>query len=1028
MNKFKLNPLATVVSSLALMIAGTHYTYAQDAVIEEEEPSLNTDEEVIVTGFRRSLLNSIDSKRNADTIIESISADDIGGLPDRSIADSLARLPGITVDRTGGQAGEIQVRGLSGDFVFATLNGREQVSPNRERVIEFNQYPAELLSKVDVYKVPKASIIEGGIGATVELKTANPLDLDVAQKFHISARGSFNDRAGDIAGGDEYGGRFTLSYQGKFLNDTLGFAAGYARLDQGQTAEEYIGLAFPNPSSSDFLDVDGDGQRNSIPDGFELQHTGGTEIRDGYMAAIQFEPNEKLTVQADLFVSQFESRGFAKGFRVQNLARFEIDNPIIDANGIDVIGGEFSLISENVGGVERSTRNNGPRYNSNALVLSADQGFQLISDNVTNDDEVISGGIAVKWAEEGWELSADISTSRAKGFFNDGITRSHLYDVNTTTDADGNAVISTTRANNLGFGFQLSGNQIPQITFNDRTDFTNLDPAQGPVVRLSTYEAYPHLNEDEVDAIRIDGKYNFDESFISSIEAGIRVSERNYIRGRQTFVYSPFQSSDGVNANSTSLQIDPRFAEVVNWGGNFSHFPSFLDINADAIFAQAVAEGLVVDNDGNARDVTPRARWGEGRSWSVTQSADVTEKVTAYYFLANIDTDIADMPLTGNVGVRVVDTDQSAIGIFGADPANGLPADNILDGLGRTADQEGVSGFENGAAYVENGDEYTKVLPSLSLNLSLTDSDIVRLGVAKVISRVLISDLANDTAPQYTPDRNNTVFRLDINAANNPFLRPFEAEQVDLSYEHYFDETDGVFALALFNKDIKNDTQTVGFNEFPFQEVGFGSFAIPSSRLQEPTRDPVTGEITDLGAALPVVDGTLTISTNNANAGFIRGAEVSLTQTLTFLPEPLDTFGFLASYARLDTELNVTNPFTGDTAATLPFPGLAENSGQLTLFWNYEGLELRLATNYQDSKVGELFDPTGGDGNLALFEAQTTMDFQSSYDFDNGLQLVFQVSNLTDEPNLSSFGGGNRTGNIQFFGRQFYLGASYTFE
>lgn len=1028
MKQFKLNPLATVISSLVLVMAGTHYTYAQDAVIEEEEPQVNTDEEVIVTGFRRSLLNSIDTKRNADTIIESISADDIGGLPDRSIADSLARLPGITVDRTGGQAGEIQVRGLSGDFVFATLNGREQVSPNRERVIEFNQYPAELLSKVDVYKVPKASIIEGGIGATVELKTANPLELDVDHKFHVSARGSYNDRAGDLAGGDEFGSRFTISYQGKFLEDTLGFAIGYARLDQGQTAEEYIGLQFPNPSSSDFVDVDGDGRGNSIPDGFELQHTGGTEIRDGYMAAIQFEPNEKLTIQADLFLSQFESTGFSKGFRIQNLARFEIDNPILDSNGIDVIGGEFSLISETVGGVERSTRNNGPRYNSDALVLSADQGFQLISDNVTNDDEVISGGIALKWAEESWEVSADISTSRAEGFFNDGITRSHLYDVNSTTDADGNPITTTTRTDNIGLAFRLNGNQIPQITFNERANFTNLDPSRGPVVRLSTYEAYPHLNEDEVDAIRIDGKYNFDSSFIASVEAGVRYSERNYIRGRQTFVYSPFQSGDGVNANSTSLPIDPQFAEVINWQGDFSHFPSFLDIDADAVFAQAVAEGLVVDDEGNLRDTTPRARWGEGRAWSVTQSADVTEKVTAYYFLANIDTNIADMPLTGNVGVRVVDTDQSALGIFGADPANGLPADNILDGLGRTADQEGAPGFENGAAYVRNGDEYTKVLPSLSLNLSLTDNDIVRLGVAKVISRVPISDLANDTAPNYSLDRNNTVFRLDIDASNNPFLRPFEAEQIDLSYEHYFEETEGVFALALFNKDIKNDQQTVGFTEFPFQELGFGSFAIPSSRLQEPTRDPVTGEITDLGAALPVVDGTLTISTNNADAGFIRGVEVSLTQTLNFLPQPLDTFGFQASYARLDTELNVTNPFTGDTAATLPFPGLAENSGQLTLFWSYEGLELRLSTNYQDAKVGELFDPTGGDGDLALFEEQTTMDFQSSYDFGNGLQLLFQVSNLTDEPNLSSFGGGNRTGNIQFFGRQFYFGANYNFE
>jgi TonB-dependent receptor len=230
MKTFNVKPLALVISSLA--VAGISPALLAQ---EQTKPEIEV-EEVMVTGYARSIQNSLDTKRNADTVVQAISAADLGGLPDVSIADALGRVPGITVTRSGGQAGTIQVRGMGEGFVFSTLNGREQVSPNGTRAMEFSQFPSELIQSVEVYMSPKASLIEGGVAGTVELKTANPLEMTEDQKFVVGVRGSFNDQASDIYGAEPYGSRLSLSFQKKLLDGTLGVALGYAKLVQPRAA------------------------------------------------------------------------------------------------------------------------------------------------------------------------------------------------------------------------------------------------------------------------------------------------------------------------------------------------------------------------------------------------------------------------------------------------------------------------------------------------------------------------------------------------------------------------------------------------------------------------------------------------------------------------------------------------------------------------------------------------------------------------------------------------------------------------
>ena len=350
MGKFKLSALMLALVAANSAIAATEQ---ERTSAKEIDPEL---EVIEVRGFSRSLIQSLNQKRFSDTVSEQLSADDLGALPDVSMADALTRLPGISAVRTGGQAAEINIRGLSGGFVFSTLNGREQVSTSGSRSIEFDQYPSELISSAAVYKSPKASLIEGGVAGTVELQTASPLDNDQQHKFTANVRGMYNDRASEVFDATEYGDRISFSYQGKFLDDTLGVAVGYARLFQPSVATQFIGLAYNGNKDVDGLANDTDGPADNpaneyISEGFELQHLGGEETRNGYLTSIEWVPTDNFKLKGDAFLSRFDSESFARGFRVKFGGPSAVyANPVLDGNA--VIGGAINRTSNSFTRVE----------------------------------------------------------------------------------------------------------------------------------------------------------------------------------------------------------------------------------------------------------------------------------------------------------------------------------------------------------------------------------------------------------------------------------------------------------------------------------------------------------------------------------------------------------------------------------------------------------------------------------------------------------------------------------------------------
>ena len=351
--------------------------------------------------------------------------------------------------------------------------------------------------------------------------------------------------------------------------------------------------------------------------------------------------------------------------------------------------------------------------------------------------------------------------------------------------------------------------------------------------------------------------------------------------------------------------------------------------------------------------------------------------------------------------------------VFG-DPA--LNAAQICDDDGRC---------RTNFAYVGFGDQYSKAFPSLNLTYELTADDYLRFGAARVMSRPPINRLSSDQpvdggGGNFIDDSTASEGYVTFNFSNtnSPFLRPFEAVQVDFSFEHYFGDA-GLFAVAAYHKDIKSFIQELSVPEFDFRANGF---VIPE------TYEAVVLDEESGGAVVTPVevrDGSYTFAINNKEGGYIQGVELSWTQTLdAWLPDYLGGFGFNASVAFVDSEITVDNPFSQSPSPTFPYPGLADRSGNLTVFYERGGLEARLGANYQSAKVSSFGVAFAKD---TVFDEEIKIDAQISYAFDNGIDILLQAYNLTDEPNRSYWGEEYLTGYVQNFGREIYLGLDYSF-
>lgn len=943
---------AFICATLAL--PSSAFAQDQDQAAPADNANAADDSNVIVvTGFRASVENSIAAKREVENFADFVSADDIAGLPDVSIAESLARLPGVSAQRTGGQASAINIRGLSQDLVSSTLNGREQVATSGNRTIEFDQYPSELINQAAVFKTPTASQIEGGIAGKVELRTVRPLSNSDDFKAAINLRGLYNDRADQNPDVDSYGYRVSASVQGKLADDTLGIALGYARLFQPNVATRFVQFDFPVPgqSGSPAVDFNGDGALDSLNFGFEAIQFGGRETRDAGIAVIEWQPTDRLSLLIDGYYSRFESDVQRRGYRA--FATQSGDNQIIDPviAGTALVGGR---IINQIG--------------SNSFGFGA--GTELVNQDESREDELytIGGKLGYEFSDN-VSLEVDVAYSRGDSFFANAGINLRPYALLPNPTGSGTVPVRLDQIpGQIIVDYQLNGIDLPNVN-EISTDFTNVALSQGGFL-LDGQFLVPQADSDELFAAAADLTLELPGSkFLSDIQLGFRYSDRQAQRIITSF------NTFGIPGGPLAVPSD-----LVSLGG-FSGGFADAGLTDFAVVDIPGAFNLAFGNDlGLGQPATQ-----DVFDFTVDQSFLIDETTYAGYVQLNIDTIAGALPLRGNVGLRVVHTEQSSTVEFQVPTLPNDPndtRDNRID--------------------VVRGTNFTDFLPSANLILEVSPSDIFRLSYTRQISRPRFFELRGSISVNTGGDGQTS------GGGGNPELDPFKAHQFDIGYEHYFG-TSGLFSIAAFYKDLDTFIVNGTIPAFDFVAAGATPPPIPGTNIPGNAVGPFSSPI-------------------NGDGGSVFGVEVNFAKTFVELPAPFDGLGVQLSYAYSESSLSFPSATSGQSI-DLPLPGLSRHVFNPIVFYEKDGFGARVSARYRSSFVS----PQIGISELILTSAEeTVVDAQLSYEFGDigplrGFKLLAQVNNLTDEPTRTFFGQEAQTGTIQNFGRTFFLGATVEF-
>ncbi|NTS77411.1 TonB-dependent receptor [Catenovulum sp. SM1970] len=955
MNKFKPNLL-----TLAMMSSGLTYGSYAFAAEEQSADTENVEvQEVIqVRGIRQSILGSIDKKRYTDSVSEFVDAGDLGSLPDVSIADALGRLPGVTAVRDSGQSSQLNIRGMNGDFIQTTLNGREQASTSGytagSRWIAFDQYPAELINQAAVYKSPKASLVEGGVAGTVEMKTANPLMAEKDHNFKGALRLSYNDAAEDV-GADENGHRVSFSYQGKFADDTFGVGLGVAVLEQPNSAYDIIGHEVKREQ-----DYAGNGTMYRSGDGYQIRAAKGTDERVGAVATLVYQPNDNFKAQFDYFHSSFDSEDKKNGLNFEGMSKdlgglYQLENPSFTGDYLS-------------GGTVTNIAADGPWFE----MRSEDQSTESTTDSI---------GLQIEYVTDKFEISVDVAHSEGEKTRLDRIASMHAYQFGSDV-IDGVSVDTWQELEGQEISFQNRSGQAPIIGLN--TDYTDLSH-----MRLGIWEQFPHKYTDEIDSFKTDFKYYLASDFITSIETGFRYSERKFTDERSTFRWGTREGQQGyVDANGNITNIK---------GCEFNHMnhpcqPASLDgfVKVDNVKG---LQFLELDLPGIANDIFGPGNYDAQQTWehnwTLIESGALEEEVTALYFMANFEAEVGNIPVTGNVGVRYVETDTKSIGI------QQLPAGEIGDEI---TDDNGVTrtDYQN----IKYGPEYSDTLPSINLNFQLSENDQLRVAAAKVMARPPVYQLRGGAGSWVDTANDGTSPRYNVWSKGNPNLDPFRATQLDISYEHYADDG-SAYVVAAFYKDVESLIETIVYQE---------------------------GEVdwSEIGIEAPegYVEGQYQTVQNTDEGGYIRGLEFAYTTVFDNLPGIFAGLGLNANYSFTQTDVEVNGGLNlGNEMVDMP--GLSEHVWSGTIFWDIGNFSTHFNARCRDDYIYDGATPGGSSKQLA--EAYTVVDWQASYDFENGIDAVIQVNNLTDEANITTYGNSLATGTYKEFGRQFYFGINFSY-
>ena len=888
---------ALPVAAWAQDTSGADTTATSDEIAEEQA--------IIVTGIRASLQGARARKRDAEQVVDSITAQDIGALPDRSVSEALQRVPGVTLQRTSdnrdparlsGEGGGVFIRGLS--FVRSEINGRDAFSAANGRALSFEDISSDLLSGVDVYKNPSADMIEGGIGGTIDLRTRKPFD---APGFVAAFSGDIN--YADLRKKSFMSGNALISDRWDTGLGEIGVLVSYSISNIGNRTDSIsTGRYVPTEVSADDAAASGgaltEGDTVYIPNSMGYRRIDWSQKRTAFDGSLQWRPASNLTFTGEALISKATPHDLE--YAMGDWASPNTYDPSYT----------YGSAGELVSGTAEDRQ-----LNMDTRAGSQTKKTQDYSFNAT-------------WEPgDHWTISTGLQYVKST---------SKVYSMTAYTGTDAAAT----------FDFDYSGN-TPYLSI------TPTDSSQSFKDKSAAwwYAAMDHLEDNEADewAWRGDAEYAFhDGGFLKSIKAGARYTDQNAITRQTGYNWSLLSSmypSSAFNAvyldqtgypgmvqnpdlpNQASLITFPDFfrGEAANpttglW------FPSAGLVTNGTAYAYGQLQATITNGWGWSPLSDDYASSASGGGINNQMQTTWAGYLVARYGLDNSPIGRFD----GNIGVRVVRTKMSAVGTAASvgTLSTACTASDCTDF--NSAVSFIASGVSAGATSGKNS--YTDILPSFNFRYFAADDLQIRVAASKGISRPSFAQLnpytalsfsfASDGSPNGTGVNGSTTAFTGI--AGNPNLKPTRALNLDLSFEYYYGRSNSL-TLGLFYKDVKD-----------YIFAGLVQQTYTSNDGQTLTFD-------------------VTQQTNGSH-GTIKGAELAYTQFFDSLPGALSGLGFEGNVTYVDstggknTAVNVFDTEqTTNAGLELPLEGMSKWSYNVAGIYEKYGISARVAYNWRSA-------------------------------------------------------------------------------
>ena len=1035
LNKLALLGTTALVASFGLMSP----VYAQEdtSSATAEETYVEEEGEVVATGIRQAIKTARDLKRNADTAVDSITASDVGALPDLSVAEALARVPGVVVQRfgLGGSQGDFPspegggnlIRGLT--LVRSEFNGRDAFSANGGRSLDFGTVPPELIGAVDVYKNASADLIQGGIGGTINLRSLEPFDK-TGSFMSASIDGTYTDLR------NEWSPDYSVIASNRWdsTNGEFGLLASFSSSElQSDLHGFQVGQLLPIPVA------EGSSELIGVPGGFQLRTNEVDRGRDSYYVAGQWQNNDgtfkatakfariENSVDQDERTLEFfpDGESFFPGNPPGNLTNiapgftttpFSADIPscngandpnFVCENTYSITGlYETGVISNNL---RDWTGSNGANFTN----LAIHQKDRSVTDDMS---------LNIKW-QPSERLFINIDAHKTTAEF----TKERLWggtrffsDFTINPDLDNPQVELIGAASNPYL--TRTGGQA------SATDALN-DPRNAYL--LFSADEF-NDNEGDMYAVKADVEYEFDgDGWFDSIEFGARIAERdqtnrsaglNWASVAAPWAGGYMPMADLTQGGYEEVDFTDFFRGDTVVGNNTSVL--FVDRallqNYDAWVSSLQGEALLgtgVNGAGNPQigDWQPLRVNGVVDYDNRGLIGSIQEKTQDFYAKLDFGNEFNNgMSIDGNVGIRYTSTDVKGTG--GVDYINITGANEAIFAPGTVAYFDQADTQFDGEF---NTTDYW--LPSFNAKWNLNDEALIRFGVSKGITRpnvaqlradqVAVANLGYDVDDSVVPGIIQAITPQQISIyGGNPNLEAITSWNFDVSYEHYFGD-DNSFTLSLFKKNIKNN-------------IVYASQTIGTETLD--------------GVEVPVVfNGDL-----NQDEAEIQGFEVAYTQFFDDLPGLFSNLGLQANYTYIEAKTNPPAAIADANNDGIPdsferiyrfgvqdFLGLSDHSANLIGIYQDEQFEFRLAYNWRSEYLSSYRDYVTG--APIIQEERGYLDASAKYDFNDNLQFRVQVANILDTKAKATqqiSADGQRFGRTSFVGdRRIRVGLRYQF-